>query len=871
MEHESESPPSRIVVNDDIDKSDDCESMNSLLTHRWHQQPIANIRITRDDEMMSALSPADEEQVVDDAAAVMVESYDRPSQKHQAGVDLADGAEAEAQVAEEPLSACSTSASKREIITTTTSTSSSRRRRKSRKRNISSSSHNLIFAMVALLLCTSSLHQSVLAVKTTDDADTRSNNGNGIQRKRGGGGAKRESLQEQFQRITNHRRLDRQHQQGRQQLVANGPPLSSAHSRTLQGDKMVCTCSPQIFNIKITLTSTDPCTTDDLKPNNGIENTLCLFTNPTEGLYPPVPAPVVPVEETTMQPTATDTNDPFRPPNGGSGGGGSGATMPPKPGFPTYSPTSSTYAPTITGMPITPFPSFVPTKSDDDDERMAQKRPDSGRGSGGSGGGGGGGEPTYHPTIPWPTFSPTTNPTPYSDDDDNSGAKPRGGRGGWLDEGNDEDGMPSLRSMSLDDDDELIEPHHHRHHHHRHSPTFTEDENDGGSRKLESSASGRKRMLQVINVDELVHDSGVIMSGEDNKDGATKNDDDGSNSNSNSNSNKGKEVKPSYYQPPAAAVHQSTLDTWTSIPPNDVFFNKHPELKSYQEELYRMKHGLPSSSSTSTSSSTVASSVTTRSLQGQVQGGLMPTRLISAQFLEMDTSSNMQIINQDDQYLNVTFPDPSNIVLQFSSISNLLNPAMPLSDQMEYVPGGAILILVGATASGEIVRNRMLWTYTMGCGLDDYTVLDGNVIGWAGFENLTPAREEFCPSSGNLPPPATPSPSAAPTSTPSAPTTKPPTATSEPTTKAPSMDMPSTMPPTKKPSSSKSPTTKKPSMSMGSGDIFDHFDLSGKSKKKKKKQKNKRGMDERELDTMKEDFRTLRRRETVMEFGRPFQ
>eukprot|EP00577_Skeletonema_sp_RCC1716_P017189 CAMPEP_0113418974 /NCGR_PEP_ID=MMETSP0013_2-20120614/26511_1 /TAXON_ID=2843 ORGANISM="Skeletonema costatum, Strain 1716" /NCGR_SAMPLE_ID=MMETSP0013_2 /ASSEMBLY_ACC=CAM_ASM_000158 /LENGTH=288 /DNA_ID=CAMNT_0000306283 /DNA_START=204 /DNA_END=1067 /DNA_ORIENTATION=- /assembly_acc=CAM_ASM_000158 len=270
MEHESESPPSRIMVNDDIDKSDDCESMNSLLTHRWQQQPIANIRITRDDEMMSALSPADEEQVVDDAAAeVVVESCDRPSQKHRADVELTtDGAEAEAQVAEETLLACSTSASKREIINTATS-SSSRRRRKSRKRNISSSSHDLIFAMVALLLCTSSLHQSVLAVKITDDADTtRSNdgNGNGIQRKRGGGGAKRESLQEQFQRITNHRRLDRQHheqhQQGRQQLVANGPPLSS-HSRTLQGDTMVCTCSPQIFNIKITLTSTDPCTTDD--------------------------------------------------------------------------------------------------------------------------------------------------------------------------------------------------------------------------------------------------------------------------------------------------------------------------------------------------------------------------------------------------------------------------------------------------------------------------------------------------------------------------------------------------------------------------------------------------------------------------------
>ena len=86
------------------------------------------------------------------------------------------------------------------------------------------------------------------------------------------------------------------------------------------------------------------------------------------------------------------------------------------------------------------------------------------------------------------------------------------------------------------------------------------------------------------------------------------------------------------------------------------------------------------------------------------------------------------------------------------------------------------------------------------------------------------------------------------------------------------MEMPSTPKPTRKPSS-KPPTSKKPSMSMGmgSGDIFDHFDLSGKSKKKKKKRRGG-GMDERELvDKMKEDFRTLRRRETLMEFGRPLQ
>lgn len=57
-------------------------------------------------------------------------------------------------------------------------------------------------------------------------------------------------------------------------------------------------------------------------------------------------------------------------------------------------------------------------------------------------------------------------------------------------------------------------------------------------------------------------------------------------------------------------------------------------------------------------------------------------------------------------------------------------------------------------------------------------------------------------------------------------------------------------------------------MSMGSGDIFDHFDLSGKSKKKKKKRRGG-GVNERYLEKTKEDFRTLRRREDAMEFGRP--
>ena len=125
-----------------------------------------------------------------------------------------------------------------------------------------------------------------------------------------------------------------------------------------------------------------------------------------------------------------------------------------------------------------------------------------------------------------------------------------------------------------------------------------------------------------------------------------------------------------------------------------------------------MKHGLPSSSSYTTSPAVATS---TRSLQGD----LTPTQLISAQFLEMDTSPNMQIINHDDQYVNVTFPDQSKIVLQFSSISNLLDPSAPLSDQMEYVPGGAILWVLRRV---ERLLGKIMWTYTMGCRIEDYCV-----------------------------------------------------------------------------------------------------------------------------------------------------
>jgi hypothetical protein len=544
----------------------------------------------------------------------------------------------------------------------------------SKKRNKRLSYEWIVAAMI-VLLCSSSFHQSssVVAAAITDptevdsvglsgnsaDAAMRMRGAtNGIQRKRG------------VQRITNHRRLDHHRQQLQQ--------------RTLQD---MCTCSPQIFNVKVTLTPTNPCTTDELKPNLGIENTLCLYNAPPAPptTASPTPSPVD-SSATTAEPTETGTNDPFKPP-----------PPPPKPDggpeFPTY------------------FPTYSPTKSEEGGRVSSEVLPD-GNGSNprdGSGARGREEEPTFQPTHAWPTFSPTDVPT-QEQGGDGGGGKPQGGgrgRGGWLQEGEEEGMLPHSANM---DDDELIEPHHHRHHHH-HTPL--ENENGGGRKLLDSNGSRKKR---VINVDELV----LVQQDDTDEDGR-------SSSSSDAEKDSNNEIMPPYYQPPAV-VSPSTLNTWISIHPNDVFFEKHPELKLHQEEIYRMKHGLSSSSR-----SKVASSMT-RSLQAS--SGFMPTQLISAQFLEMDTSPNMQIINNDDQYINVTFPDPSNIVLQFSSISNLLNPDLPLSEQMEYVPGGAILILVGTTADGEVVRNRMLWTYTMGCGLEDYTVLDGNVIGWAGFVSM---------------------------------------------------------------------------------------------------------------------------------------
>ncbi|EJK61083.1 hypothetical protein THAOC_18480, partial [Thalassiosira oceanica] len=124
----------------------------------------------------------------------------------------------------------------------------------------------------------------------------------------------------------------------------------------------------------------------------------------------------------------------------------------------------------------------------------------------------------------------------------------------------------------------------------------------------------------------------------------------------------------------------------------------------------------------------------------QEEGEGAPSQLVSAQFLEIDTSMDMNIINQDDQYINVTFPpNPdggpvTDFTLSYTSVSATLDPALPLEDQADLLPGGVILILFARTSGGEVLRNRVFWTYTMGCQLDDVTIQRGDEFGWTLFE-----------------------------------------------------------------------------------------------------------------------------------------
>ena len=107
------------------------------------------------------------------------------------------------------------------------------------------------------------------------------------------------------------------------------------------------------------------------------------------------------------------------------------------------------------------------------------------------------------------------------------------------------------------------------------------------------------------------------------------------------------------------------------------------------------------------------------------------SEIISVQFIEFDTSGELIVINQDDTYSNVSLANGA--VVTFTSISSDLDPALPISDQLELVPGGLQLMVKAkvtddVTGVTTIVDNRVAWTYTNECGVDPIEVGEG--ISW---------------------------------------------------------------------------------------------------------------------------------------------
>ena len=73
--------------------------------------------------------------------------------------------------------------------------------------------------------------------------------------------------------------------------------------------------------------------------------------------------------------------------------------------------------------------------------------------------------------------------------------------------------------------------------------------------------------------------------------------------------------------------------------------------------------------------------------------------------------------------------------VSFVSVSNNLNGTKPFEEQMEFVPGGVQIAIIGRAMDepGVIVNQRLVWSFTNGCDDSSLPVEDGDSIGWVTF------------------------------------------------------------------------------------------------------------------------------------------
>ncbi|KAL7528619.1 hypothetical protein ACHAXR_002536, partial [Thalassiosira sp. AJA248-18] len=152
------------------------------------------------------------------------------------------------------------------------------------------------------------------------------------------------------------------------------------------------------------------------------------------------------------------------------------------------------------------------------------------------------------------------------------------------------------------------------------------------------------------------------------------------------------------------------------------------------EQMQQQQQPKPALSSSS-------SQFTTRHLQDRQDLDTTPTVITSVTFLEQDTTPELNIINQDSTYFSIEASDGD--ILDFTSITAKLDPSVPLSDQMDMVPGGVLIISFGINADGAIVQNTVAWGYQSDY-CDGVSISEGAGVGWVMLDGYTPPQGAFC-------------------------------------------------------------------------------------------------------------------------------
>ena len=125
--------------------------------------------------------------------------------------------------------------------------------------------------------------------------------------------------------------------------------------------------------------------------------------------------------------------------------------------------------------------------------------------------------------------------------------------------------------------------------------------------------------------------------------------------------------------------------------------------------------------------------------------------IIGIQFVEFSSeelTGDLIVINQNDQYSNTTLHDGDTV--SFDSISNELDPRVPLDEQLYLVPGGVQIAMRGwledpnGLIEEKIINQHVTWSYTNACDVEPIEAEQS--IGWVTVTSeLTHASEDFCP------------------------------------------------------------------------------------------------------------------------------